>query len=261
MKDASGNALSPYTIYLCTTFATTSTSPVVVLSSPQANATNVGTNVKVQLEFSADMNQSTQAGMTLSAGGTPVAVTYSWNSGPYCSCGSGTVVTFTPAAPLNAATVYTVVYTSARTDTSGNPLTPGSFNFTTGAGPDTANSGASPNFYSGQPNIGTNFTARMTYSKPVNPITINTSNLIVYNVDSGKYVLGTVAVAPDGLSATFTPTLPLLPQTGYYFYQGDCYCDMNGNYLYGSKTFSVTGTGSATTTPTVVSVLPVHAAG
>ena len=256
VQDASGNTFPAYNIYLYTGFTADTTLPTVVAANPVANTTVAGTNVTVQLQFSADMNQSTQSGMTLSTGGTPVNGTYSWNSGPYCNCGGGTIMTFTPAAPLTASTTYTVAYTSAMTDTAGNALVPGSFNFTTGAGPDTANNSSGPQFSNGEGNFGTNFAPRMFYAKPINPIDINTGTLFIYNADSGKYILGSVTVAADGMSAQFTPTFPLLPQTAYQFYQAGGNYDMDGNYLYGSNTYFVTGTGSATTPPTVVAISP-----
>ena len=68
----------------------------------------------------------------------------------------------------------------------------------------------------------------MFYAKPINPININTGTLLMYNGDSGKYINGTVTVAPNGMSATFTPTVPLLPDTYYRLYQAGGYYDADG---------------------------------
>jgi hypothetical protein len=216
------------------------------------------------LEFSTTMNQSTQAGMTVMTGSTPVAGTYSWNSNPYC-CGTGwaqagTILTFTPTAPLTAGTVYTVSYGSPLADTAGNGVTPGSFTFTTGSGADTAQNYTGAEYESGQTNLGTNFAPTFTYSKPINPIDINTGTLLLYNADSGKYVGGSVSVAPNGMSATFTPTYPLLPNTYYYLHQSCGYYDMDGNYLNCINQYFTTGAGSELTAPTVASISPVNSA-
>ncbi len=61
----------------------------------------------------------------MSTGGNPVAGTYSWNAPVNCcSWGPGTILTFTPSAPLTAGTTYTVNYGSPLTDTAGNALFP-----------------------------------------------------------------------------------------------------------------------------------------
>ncbi|HEX3985959.1 MAG TPA: Ig-like domain-containing protein [Acidobacteriaceae bacterium] len=259
IKDATGNTFNTYTVSLYTTDAANTTAPTVVAANPPANTT-VGTNVSIQLQFSADMNQSTQAGLTLMAGAGPVAGVYSWNSNVNCcSWGPGTILTFKPSAPLTPSTTYTVAYSSTLTDTAGNALTSGSFAFNTGSGPDTAQNYASSNF-NGQANIGTNFAPTVTYSKPTDPLDINSGTLLLYNADSGKYIQAAVAVAPNGLSATLTPSVPLLPDTYYHLHQGSGYYDVDGNYLNGLDAYFTTGAGSDTTPPQVAFVSPAAAA-
>ncbi|HEY1902662.1 MAG TPA: Ig-like domain-containing protein [Terracidiphilus sp.] len=262
IQDAAGTAFSYYSQDLYTVDAANTTSTTLVTANPPANASNVGTNVVVQLEFSTTMNQSTQSGVTVMNGGTAVPGTISWNSNPYC-CGTGwaqpgTVLTFTPTSPLAAGTTYTVSYGTPLADTAGNAVTPGSFSFTTGSGADTATNSVHFNFESGQTNLGTNFVPAVTFAKPINPIDITTSTLMLYNADSGKYIGGSVNVAPNGMSATFTPTYPLLPDTYYYLYMSSGYYDMDGNYLYGTDQYFTTGAGSDTTPPTVASVSPLN---
>ncbi|MGB0063168.1 MAG: Ig-like domain-containing protein, partial [Terracidiphilus sp.] len=269
IQDAAGVALPNFGNYLYTTFSADSTPPGVIAANPPANATNIGTNVIPQLEFSVPMNQSTSAGMTVSSSGGTVAGTYTWNSAVNCNCGEGNILTFTPTSPLTPNTVYTVSYTSALTDTAGNALVPGSFTFTTVAGSDTVtntsgsdftsvNLGSTNTAPSGLLNAPTNFAPRMNYSKPVNPIDINTSTLLLYNNDSGKYIPGTVTVAPNGLSAQFTPSVALLPNTYYRFYQAGGSYDADGNTLNGVNDYFTTGTSSDTTAPTVLSISPAN---
>jgi hypothetical protein len=259
IKDATGNTFPQYGyVALYTQYTANSAPATVVAANPPANATNVGTNVTVQLEFSADMNQSTQSGLTVSTGGNPISGTYSWNASPTCNCGPGTILTFTPTTALAANTTYTVTYNSTLADTAGNPLTPGSFSFTTGSAADTAYNYSGSDFTSGLTNAGTNFVPKMNFSKPINPIDINTGTLLLYNADSGKYIAGTVNVAANGLSATFTPTYPLLPDTYYRFYQAGGDYDMDGNYLYGVNDYFTTGAGADLTPPTVASISPVN---
>ncbi|HEY5329958.1 MAG TPA: Ig-like domain-containing protein [Acidobacteriaceae bacterium] len=259
VKDASGNALSTYAVYIYTTFAANTAAPTVIAANPPANAT-VGTNAAMQLEFSASMNQSTQAGFTVSASGNPIAGAYSWNAAINCNCGPGTIATFTPSATLTPGTVYTVSYGAPLVDVAGNALTPGSFTFTAGSAPDTTNGSTFVNFTYFQTNMGTNFVPTMNFTKPVNPIDINTSTLHLYNYDSGKYIQGTVTVAQNGLSATFAPVMPLLPGTAYAFAQSSGYYDMDGVYLNGNTYYFITGNGSDLAPPQVSSVYPVNTA-
>jgi hypothetical protein len=266
IQSATGIGFSNYQVSISTTSATDTSGPTVVATNPPASST-VGTNVAVQLEFSADMQQGTQAGMTVSTGGNPVAGTYSWNANPYC-CGSGwaqpgTVLTFTPTVALAASSTYTVAWNNTLTDTAGNPAVPGSFTLTTGAGPDTVTNNTGSNF-NGLTNVGTNFAPTVTYSKPINPIDIwggwNSGTLELWNNDSGKYIEGAVTVAPNGMSATFTPTVPLLPNTYYRLYQAWGYYDADGNYLNGINAYFTTGASTATTAPTVTFVSPANSA-
>ncbi len=263
IKDASGNTFNQWGYQSLYTVDSANTTPAtVVAANPPAGATNVGTNVTVQLEFSADMNQSTQSGLVVSTGGTPVVGTWSWNSYAYGNpyWGPGTILSFAPSSPYAANTTYTVSFGAPLADTAGNGLTPGSFTFTTGIAADTAQNSTGATFNNGQTNLGTNFAPSFVYSKPVNPIDINTGTVLLYNADSGKYIQGSVTVAPNGMSSTFTPTYPLLPNTYYYLHQACGNYDMDGNYLNCVNTYFTTGAGTNTTAPTVASVSPANSA-
>ncbi len=263
IKDATaaGNSINNYAVYLYTVFSANTTAPTVVAANPPALST-VGTNVPIQLEFSTDMNQDTASGMTVTSTGGSVAGTFTWNSYPYGSpyWGPGNVLYFTPTTALAANTTYTVSYGAPLADTAGNALTPGSFTFTTGSGTDTAQNYTGSDIANGLTNVGTNVAPMVTFSKPINPLDINTSNLLMYNYDSGKYINGTVTVAPNGLSATFTPSFPLLPNTYYRLYQAWGNFDADGNYLNGTNTYFTTGAGADLVAPDVASISPTNTA-
>ena len=268
---AAGNSINTYGQYFNTVFSAATTQPTVVAFNPPALST-VGTNVPIQLEFSVPMNQGTASGMTVTGPGGAVAGTFMWNSNPYC-CGwgwnqPGNLLFYSPTAPLAANTTYTVAWGAPLADTEGNAVTPGSFTFTTGSGPDTTTNNVSAiNFGNYQTNIGTNFAPQVVYSKPINPININTSTLQLYNADSGKYINGTVTVAPNGLSATFTPAVPLLPDTYYRLYQAWGYYDADGYtpnstgaYINGGDWYFTTGNGADLVAPDVAAISPANTA-
>jgi len=217
IKDATaaGNSINNYGQYFNTVFSANTTAPTVIAANPPASATNIGTNVPIELQFSVPMNQGTGTGVTITTGGNPVAGTFMWNSNPYgnnpAGWGPGNLLYFTPTSPLAANTIYTVSWGAPLVDTAGNAVTPGSFTFTTGSGSDTTNNNAYSDIVNGQTNIGTNAAPVMFYSKPINPIDINTSTLLLYNNDGGKYINGTVTVAPNGLSVSAAVAQHLLP--------------------------------------------------
>jgi hypothetical protein len=268
--DATGNRFGNYGQYFYTDFTANTTPPSVIAANPIAGAVGVGTNVPIQLQFSTDMDQATVSGVTVTGPGGTVAGNFIWNSYPptsNCCWGPGTTLTFTPTAALTANTTYTVSVGAPLTDSADNAITPFSFTFTTGSGSDTTNNNTSYEIVSGQTNVGTNVAPKVYFTKPVNPLEINSSTLLMYNADSGKYILGTVAVAPNGLSATFTPAYPLLPDTYYRIHQSSWYYDMDSNnlngsgpYLYGADIYFTTGSGADTTAPTVASVSPASGA-
>jgi hypothetical protein len=259
IQSATGVSFGNYNEDLYTIATAATAPPTVIAANPPASST-AGTNVSIQLEFSGDMDQNTASGLVVSTGSTPVAGTYTWNSeATCCTWGPGTILTFTPSAALAAGTTYTVAYGSPLTDTAGNALVPGSFTFNTGSGPDTVANNAGNNF-NGLTNVGTNFAPVVTFSKAVNPIDINTSTLLLYNYDSGKYVAGTVALAANGLSATFTPSIPLLPDTYYYVHQASGAYDADGNTLNGGNGYFTTGSGEDLTAPIVSQVSPANGA-
>jgi hypothetical protein len=256
-----GNAINGYGVYLYTVFTANTTQPVVTMTNPPASST-VGTNVQIQLEFSTDMEQDTAAGLTVSGPGGPVAGTFNWNSYPYGNpyWGPGNVLYFTPSADLTPSTTYTVSWGAPLADTAGNALIAGSFTFNTGTGADTAQNYTGSDIVNGLTNVGTNVAPMVTYSKPIDPLDINTSTLQMYNNDSGKYINGLVTIAPNGLSAIFTPTVPLLPDTYYRLYQAWGNYDADGNYLNGINTYFTTGSGSDLVAPGVASISPANAA-
>jgi hypothetical protein len=267
---AAHNSINTYGQYFSTVFSANTTAPTVNFFNPPALST-VGTNVPIELEFSTDMNQQTQTGMTVTGPGGTVAGSFLWNSNPYGNSppgwGPGTVLFFTPTTPLAANTTYTVSWDAPLADTAGNAVTPGSFTFNTGSGADTATNNPSFDIANGLTNVGTNVAPMVFFAKPVNPIYINTSTLLLYNSDGGKYINGTVTVAPNGMSATFTPSVPLLPDTYYRFYQAGGYYDTdgsvmysNGAYLNGANNYFTTGNGSDLVAPDVASISPANGA-
>src|SRR5207244_7879315 len=103
--------------------------PVVNQVSPPSGATGVDLAEIIGVRFSepVDVRTLTATSVTLTSGGA-VAATLSPGE-------QGLMVFLVPSVPLAAGTTYTLSLTSEVTDTSGNPLTPFTSQFTTVAAP------------------------------------------------------------------------------------------------------------------------------
>lgn len=200
-----------------TVFASESQGPSLVAVSPANGATGIPLNSVLELEFNEPLGIiSAINGLRLQAGVVDVPGAVALSDGDKR-------VTFTPQSALATNTVYSIVTTAQLTDVSGNPMVnPGTTTFTTGAAADTATltvTQVSPaNFATGVP---TNAVIRVQFSKPIVPMTATSTNFLVQpsipGATTGPPIAGTVAVSADALSATFTPSSPLLPSTEYFF--------------------------------------------
>jgi hypothetical protein len=258
VQDTCGNNLPSQYYYFTTAFSSNTTGPTLTGTSPVNGDTNIPLNgsagaTPMVLQFNTPIDPITvQTGFYMQTGGNTVAGNFTYAT-------DDQTVTFTPINPLTASVSYTVSYSAQITDTAGNPLTnPGSFSFTTGTTGDTN----SPSVVlvdppSGTFGVGLNVTPHITFSEPINGLTIPGALNLVYN-DSGVIIPTTVTVSADRLSATLTPTAPLLPNTTYVvslcnYY---CYTDIAGNAGYGSNTTFYTGTSTDTSATTVSTINP-----
>ena len=126
-KNEAGVAmLSNYTFTFTTGAATDNILPTINSTSPLNNATAVGRDKAVSINFSEAMNPSSlTSSFTLKQGTTSVPGTVSY---------TGTIATFTPTNVLLASTVYTATITTGAKDLAGNALAANTgWSFTTSA--------------------------------------------------------------------------------------------------------------------------------
>jgi uncharacterized repeat protein (TIGR02543 family) len=95
-------------------------SPVVTARTPGINAANVPVSSLVSVTFSKPMSATTlnTSNFSVEDGGGPIAGSIGYNS-------TTRTATFTPSAPLNISTVYTIKLTQDIKDTSGKTLNEG----------------------------------------------------------------------------------------------------------------------------------------
>src|SRR4029077_4356915 len=215
IQDTCGNSL-PYSNNVFTTaFSNDTAGPTLTGTSPVNGDTNIPLNgnagaTPVVLQFNTPIDPITaQTGFYMQTGGNTVAGNFTYSA-------NDQTVTFTPINPLTASTTYTISYSVQITDTAGNPLTnPGSFSFTTGtAGDTTAPSVVLVDPPSTTFGVGLNVTPHITFSEPINGLTIPGALNLLYN-DSGVIIPAAVTVSADRLIATVTPSDALLPNTSY----------------------------------------------
>jgi YD repeat-containing protein len=217
MSDLAGNPATCGDNFFCIAFGsiafTTSTTadtvpPTVVGVSPPDQVTGVPINTQVMVQFSEPVNPLTLGPVTVSSASGPVTAVPTLSNGQ-------TTLLLTPAIPLAANTQYSVSVAGVQ-DLSGNVMTaPVTTSFTTGTGADLVRpqlSTLSP--ADGATGVATNAVVEAQFSKRMDALTFTNANFQVIP-SGGNPIAGTITVAADGQSATFTPSVPLSPTTTY----------------------------------------------
>ena len=247
--DEAGNAVVPFTSIFTTSASgsANTTTPAVTGVSPVNGATSVSVGSPIVLTFNEAVDATTLSDTTLpiSVGGAVLAGTYSLDS-------SGAVVTFTPLSPLPGNATVTVQVNSGVLDLSGNASASFYSTFTTGAGTDTTPpTVAMVSPQNGASGIGTNLVAVLTFSKSLNPSTINTNDLAL--LANGSPLAVAISVSADnrtvmlkGYGVPVSSTISILATSGI--------TDLSGNALVNFQSqFTTAGNAAA---PSVVSQLP-----
>lgn len=129
VRDAAGNPMA--STFSFSFLTEDHTPPIVISRSPSPGSSGVAINSTIRVGFNESMTASTinSSTITLSAGGSPVAGTVSFDA-------AANVATFIPSTSLANNQVYSVVVTTGVRDLAGNALAANnSFNFTTAPAP------------------------------------------------------------------------------------------------------------------------------
>lgn len=216
--------------------------PEVIATDPINGAINVATNKKISVTFNEAMNPATITTVTMmiKEGNVPIAGTISY---------SGNTAVFTPTINLKGNTVYTGTITTGVKDLAKNSmLNDYVWSFNTGNTPTVV----STDPINGAVNVQMNKLLMATFSTAMDPLTINSST---YLLRQGNTLIGG-SVTYSGMVGTFTPTIPLSPNTVYVATITTNSKDVAGNAMSSNYSWSfVTGTGIA---PTVISTDPAN---
>jgi hypothetical protein len=270
---SSTKALTPFTTYTATinagvrdlaknamvsdytwTFTTgADPAPTVTSTDPVNLATGVSFNKMISAAFSKPMDSlSATKSITitnLSLGGAVVLGTVTY---------SGTTVVFKPTTNLLPSTSYSATISTVAKDLIGTFLKSNyTWNFTTGKAPDII----PPTIVSTDPinaAVGVPFNQKLSanFSEAMDPTTIIAANFKLANTSlGGTNVSGTVLYS--GTSATFVPSVLLLPNTTYTATITTAVKDLAGVSLTSNYTWSfTTGKLPDVISPTIVSTDP-----
>src|SRR5450759_4531934 len=209
---------------------TTGVAPKVTSTDPVNNTTGVVINSNISAMFSVPMDPSTitTANFTLKQGETdvPGEVTY-----------AGTKATFTPAANLAINTPYTATITTGAKDISGKSIEKDYiWSLTTGAIADITRPTVTSDPGTAAIDVALNKAIALTFSKPMDPLTINATTFTLKQGDMP--ISGTVTYS--GTKATFTPAHNLVVNKIYTGTITTGAKDLAGNALANNNSFSFT---------------------
>ena len=222
-----------------TTGTTSDTVGPVVLGVSPANGSTVPTNAQIVIQFNKPIDAAALGGVTLTGGGGPVTMTSTFLN--QSAFGNQQMVVFTPVAPLNALTTYTLTIAGVA-DLAGTPIAaPDVITFTTAAGADVS----TPQVVTVTPPVGaigvlTTTTVQIGLSKRINPLCLNSTTFSVRPNGSLTPVPGSITLSANGQILTFTPTSALAPSTLYFVNLFEI-IDLEGNVASLSLSFT-TGT-------------------
>jgi len=213
-QDLAGNVMTGNYVWTFTTGAAPNTTkPTVISTIPTPSGiTGVPTNQTVSATFSEAMNPLTISGTTFTLTAAPGATAV---AGLVTYAGIGNTATFTPTAALTTGITYTATITTGVQDLSGNALASNySWTFTVGAANTTAPTITLTSPVNGATSVAINQTVSATFSKAMNPLSINTTTFTLTG-PSGTAVIGTISYNAATFIATFTPTSNLVSNTIY----------------------------------------------
>ncbi|MDX2151723.1 MAG: Ig-like domain-containing protein [Bryobacteraceae bacterium] len=178
--------------------------PSVIAFAPVNGGVGVGVNALIRIDFNERLNRTSVTPGTLSvvAGGNPVSYSLQFSN-------DDSSLTVTPNVPLPGASAVTVTVNGVE-DLAANPLAaPASVTFNTAARPDyLAPTLVRSSISSGQTGVPVNSVIVLEFNEPVDPRSVNSSTLYVYDNNFGQALPATLSLSSDLRTITIAPTSP-----------------------------------------------------
>ncbi len=231
---------SSYNIYFYTGTSSNKTTPAVTAIEPTNGSSGIGVNALVRLSFNEGIEPATvdATTLTLSSNSNPIPYTFTYTSSDgnvgFSVDGPNQLV-LTPQQPLPAGTPITVAVTNAVTDGAGNPATPFSATFNTGAAPDfTAPLVIGVSVASGASNVPVDSVFTITFNEAMDTRSFHYNSSIILRDNQfstgqpSNSVPALMTFTPDGRQVTIAPLSVLA--AGRQYYVGVCSAyDLTGN--------------------------------
>jgi hypothetical protein len=235
IADVSGNVMSFRSLSFTSGTAADATGPQVNGVSPADGLTDVPTNAEVVVAFNEPISAVGLDVAAVLTAGEPVAVAQSLSD-------ASRRLTLRPLLPLAPLTAHTLTLTGIR-DLAGNAMAaPVSVTFTTETGADLLRPSVSMFVpASGSTGVPRDTAVTVTFNERVNPLTVTTGTFTLRDNPLGQFPPGTIAVSPDGLTATFTPDAELRATVQHTSSATTSITDLAGNALIGTSTTFTTG--------------------
>ncbi len=229
VKDTTGLAFATTTTYnFITGAAPDNAQPRVSAITPPNTTTNVGTNAPIELRFNKRLDPLTISTSTIqvSAGGIPISP-FSIN---FVNNSTQDVV-LTPITALPDNTTINIAVNGIQ-DVWGNSIVPFNASFQTRTGVDlTSPSVTLTNPFNGAPNVATNSAITLQFDKPMDPVTLNSASVQLFDGVTGLQVAGTYSTSPNGMTGSFSPATLLAVGRVYNLYWNQSAVDLVGNRL------------------------------
>src|ERR1019366_3996057 len=228
--------------------------PTIVSQAPTNNATNIGTNARVAMNFNKAINPVSVTGSTIQlTGGSATEVPSSISFTP-----DYTRVMIVPQAPLPPSTAMTLAVNGVTSQAGINAATT-STSFTTAAQPDfTAPFVINSRVQNGQTNVPVNSVFSMQFSKPMDIGSFNASNVYLSGGVANAIAPTTISWSSDQTTVSLVPTSPLNIGDNYSLCSS-LMTDLDGNV---QTSFCASFTAAFTTNsngPSVVNTSPENA--
>jgi hypothetical protein len=240
VRDLSGNRLADFVSAFTTASSLDTARPSITSQAPASGLLNVRRNANITLFASEPLLASTvAAALHVAQNGVPVAGTFNLS-------GNGRLLSFHPNQQWSAGALVEVFLDSNATDTAGNPLNGynGNFRVLNQSATLPQSAGFLPNSIVGGMPI--NAPIDVLFNKPLDPATVNASNVILRDTVAGQPVAATVSLIKHGLVIRIQPQSLLLTSRQHAVDLLSNLRDSDGNRMALSQTLLFSTNSNAT---------------
>lgn len=257
VQDLSGNALANFESQFSTAAAFDIAHPSVFSQRPGTSAINVPVNTSVVLYVNEPLSSGTISTLQAGQGALHVSQSGVLVTGTTQVTDGGQTIQFTPSSPFAYGAAIQVFLDSTAIDVDGSSLTSYQGSFTTVADP----TKTAPTIVSTNPvsstGIPTNIVIDVGFNEALNPATVNSTNVILYQGGLGGTVVPSAAsLQSGGTVIQIKPNSALAANTNYTYQVTSSVLDAGGVAFAGQAFSITTGAGPDTATPTITSLSP-----